>query len=269
MTREIPLTASLWRCVLVLVVLSTASPCEGSTQTTGSPIIARVLSTDPFIFETLEDPTNGRSALYTPRPISGNIKHSPDEIKHLRYGDIISATVYSYLTAGRELGIGTGITNVRRLDQQAKSEYSKTGFLIYYLRLTNNPNSYLTIYRDGTVLCHDTPGNYITNKVLSKGELRKLVVEFAAEGIDDLPSESTLKETDPTLISSIGRYQQLDLTNPSPNLKRFLARLDTLIEGYISEATYRISYYRRFLIKDWPYANIIALDEITDSFGDA
>ena len=269
MNQEKRLRGSLWRCFLAIVLLSAVSPWEGGAQERTSPIIARVLSTDPFIIETVEDLTNGKGAFYAPRPINRNIKYSPDEIKQLQYGDIISANVYSYLYDAGELALGTGIKNVRRLGQQAKSKYNEAGFLIYYLRLTNNPNSYVTIYRDGTVLCHDTAGNYITNKTLSNGELKKLILEFAAEGIDHLPSDSKLKESDPSLISSIGKYQQLKLTNPSPNLKRILERLDALIEGYISKATYRISYFRRFVIKDWPYENIIALDEITDSFGNA
>lgn len=258
---------------LSIILFSAVSPCDGRIRKqfvqSDSPIIARVLSTDPFIIETVEDPTSGSSEFYNPRPISRNIKHSPDEIKELRYGDIISASVYSHLYDAGELALGTGIRNIRKLDEQAKSKYNKKGFLIYYARLTNSPNSYLTIYRDGTVLCHDTPGNFITNRVLSNGELKKLISEFAAEGIDHLPSETKLKDYDPALISSIGKYQQLDLTNLPPNLKRFLARLDSLVEGYINDATYRISYYRRFVIKDWPYENIIALDEITDTFGTA
>ncbi len=278
------LTASLL-CGLLSLLFTAIVPCDGkkamaqnatnspkfesTTQLSqrDSPIVARVLSTDPFLIETVEDPTKGSSAFYAPRPISRNIQHSTAEIMQLRYGDIITGRVYSYLYDAGELALGTGIRNIRKLGEQAKAKYNKKGFLLSYARLTNTPNSYLTIYRDGTILCQDTPGNYIENKILSNDELKKLISEFEAEGINDLPFEAKLKEFDPALISSIGKYQQLGLANPSPNLKRFLARLDSLIDKYINSATYRITYYRRFLIKDWPYENIIALDEITDSFG--
>ena len=235
----------------------------------GSTIIARVLSTDPFIIENVAGLTSGRKESYSPRPVIRDLQTSPEETRPLREGDIISATLYSYLVGGEELGLATGIRNIRRLGEQAKSEYSKKGLLIFYARVTNSPNSYLTIYRDGTVICQDTPGNYITNKQLSEDELRKLTLEFEAAGIDHIASAKNLKEYDPALVSSIGKYHQLELQSPLPNLKRFLAQLDSLIEGYIDKATYRISYYRRFVIKDWPYENIIALDEITDAFGDA
>lgn len=254
--------------ILVCVCLG-LFPETSSTQIrpSDSSVIARVLSTDPFLIELIEEPGSG--VVYNPRPVIRNIKHVPEEISQLRYGDVISANTYFYTYDAGELAIGTGFRNVRKLSDHAKSKYDRKGFLFHYLRVTNNPNSYLTIYRDGTVLAHDTPGNYITNKVLSNRELEKLISEFTSSNIDRLPSESKLRDTDPTLISSVGKFQQLALTEPSPNLKRFLARLDSLIQRYIDSATYRLSYYRRFLIKDWPYESIIALDEITDTFGTA
>ena len=248
-------------CVCLGVLTSTSS---AQISQADSRVIARVLSTDPFIIELIEEPASG--LIYNPRPVVRNIKHVPEEVSQLRYGDVISASTYIYHYDAGELAIGTGFRNVRKL---SKAKYDRKGFLFHYLRVTNNPNSYLTIYRDGTVLSHDTPGNYITNKVLSDRELKKLISEFKADKLDRLPSETNLKDTDPALISSLGKYQQLDLTKPSPNLKRFLDRLDALIQRYVDSATYRISYYRRFLIKDWPYESIIALDEITDTFGTA
>lgn len=252
--------------IVVCVCLALfAGASSGQITQSESPVIARVLSTDPFIIELIEEPGSG--LVYNPRPIIRNIKHDAKEISQLEYGDVISASTYFYQYDGGEIALGTGFRNVRKLSEQAKYKYDRKGFLFHYSRVTNSPNSYLTIYRDGTVLCHDTAGNYITDKVLSDRELKKLIFEFTAESIDRLPSETKIKENDPALISSFGKYQQLDLTKPSPNLKRFLARLDSLIEGYINSATYRISYYRRFIIKDWSYGNIIALDEITDTFG--
>lgn len=253
-------------CLLILLCFF-AEASQGQTVRSDWRVIARVLSTDPFIVEIIKDPTRG--ILYDPRPVIRNIKHVPEEISQLGYGDVISASVYAYQYAAEEMGFGTGFRNIRKLNEQTKSRYARKGFLFHYARVTNSPNSYLTIYRDATVLCHDTPGNYFTNKVLSNRELKRLLSEFTAAGINRLPSETNLKDFSPALISSVGRCQQLNITNPSPNLKRFLSRLDSLIERYINSATYRISYYRRFVIKDWPYESILPLDEITDTFGDA
>ncbi len=256
------------RLIVLTIILGWPSDsvrtCTKQIAQSEWPIIARVLSTNPFSVEPVEDPKNPGGAVHAPRPVNRDIKHSAEEVKHLRYGDIISADVYSYFSGGDELGLGTGFRNIRRLGAIAKQKYENTGFLICYTPVRSGSGSYVTIYRDGTVLCQDTPGNYITNRTLSAGELKKLSLVYFSEHIDLLPSVETLKEYDPTVVLSFGKYQRLDVASPTANLKRFLSRLDSMFEEYIQSATYRISYYRRFLVKDWAYQEIIPIDETDD-----
>jgi len=85
--------------------------------------------------------------------------------------------------------------------------------------------------------------------------------------LDRLVSDERLDEYAPGLMLSVNKYQQFRLTNPLPGVKSFAGVLDDLIERYIQTATYHIAYYRRFTIKEWPYADIVPLDVIGDDLG--
>lgn len=233
-----------------------------------SPVIARVHSLEPFTIEILDELKQEGEILYDPRPFTKPSKYSADDLKGLQSGDIILANTYLHLYEAGELAIGTGIKNIKKLDRTARAKYAGKGVLLYYAPVRNSPNSYLTIYRDGTVLCHDLPGNDMGNKHLTAAKLNRLKTLYFAGQINHTPSDPSINEYGPGLFLFIDRNQKLDVKNPSARLQTFLARLDSLIESYVQSSTYRIRYIKRVAIKDWQYADILPLDLAAGENGD-
>ena len=244
---------------LILVVLASVQLSLAQIELILTPVIARVHSVAPFTIEILDELNQKAEILYQPRPLLKPTKYPADQLKGLESGDLIQANVYSHLYDAGELAIGTGIKDIKKLDRSAKASYASKGVLLYYAPVRNSPNSYLTIYRDGTVLCHDTPGNEMANKHLSEAELKALKRDYFAGQIDQIPSDPSINDG-PGLFLFIDRNQKLDVKNPSVRLRTFLARLDSMIEGYIRDSTYRIRYIKRVAIKDWQYGDILPLD---------
>jgi hypothetical protein len=219
-----------------------------------------VHSIEPFTIEILDDLKQRDEILYYPRPFIKPSKYSIEDLKGLQSGDVILADTYSHPYDAGELALGTAIKNIEKLSPTAKARYARKGILLYYAPVRNSPNSYLTVYRDGTVLCHDLPGNEMANKHLTPAQLHRLTREYFSGQINHMPSDPAINEYGPGLFLFIDRNQKLDVKNPSARLQTFVARLDSIIERYIQSATYRVRYMKRVVIKDWQYADILPLD---------
>jgi hypothetical protein len=247
-----------------ILTLTSVSQLEESLST----VIARVHSVEPFTIEVLDDLKQKDEILYYPRPFIKPSKYSADDLKGLQSGDVILADTYSHLYDASELALGTGIKNIKKLNRRARVRYAMKGILLYYAPVRNSPNSYLTIYRDGIVLCHGMPGNEMANKHLTEAKLNRLKSAYFAGQINHISSDTSITEYGPGLFLLIDRNQRLDVKNPSARLQGFLARLDSMIESYIQSATYRIRYIKRVAIKDWVYAEILPLDLAGGENGD-
>lgn len=248
-------------------ILATSSVTQ--LEASFSRVIARVHSVEPFTIEFLDDLTQKDEILYNPRPFIEHMRSSADDLKGLQRGDVILADTYSYSYGSVELAIGIGIKNIRKLNRAARVRFEKKGVLLYYAPVRNSPTSYLTVYRDGTVLCQDMPGNGISNKHLTKAELNGLKSEYFVQQINRIPSDAGISEYGPGIFLSVDHYQKLDINNPPAKFETFLARLNSMIESYVQSATYRIKYIRRADIKDWQYGDILPLDLAADENGRA
>src|SRR5262249_55761279 len=207
--------------LMVIIVIAGSRIRAGDHDT----VVARVLSTEPFRVEILEDPhgtlreARSQTAVYKPHPIITPISESSDEVKDLRYRDIVTASVGFALTGETELGSQSTFGNIRRVTPPRAKQYNTRGFLIYYRPVRNRPQSYLTIYRDGTVLCHDRQGNEMRHRRLSSSDRTRLIRTAEDAHLDRLVSDERLDEHAPGLILSVTKYQQFRLTNPLPAVK--------------------------------------------------
>ena len=236
----------------------------------GGEIIARVLNNEPFIVEVLD------SKPYPPYVFDGLgiqeglfISHSEkDKIQSLKFNDIISGNLYGFTYASVELAFGTAIKDIKKIDGQI-SYFSgspnpfanRSGTLIRYTPTTTNGNGFILIFNDRKVFYRDNNNNIFADKQLTEEELGDLLKLFSQTKFNDIASEFSVPHYYPSLSLICNRHQPIPLNQNSSNLKLITDKLDSIIGSYRSGATQKLTYNKKYTIKNWEYESIVPLDE--------
>lgn len=233
-------------------------------------IIARVLNTDPFIVEVL-DSKPYPSYVFDGLGIQEGLfisQSEKDKIQSLKFNDIISGNLYGFTYASVELAFGTAIRDIKKIDGQI-SYFSgspnpfanRSGTLIRYTPTTTNSNGFILIFNDKKVFYRDNNNNIFADKQLTEKELEDLLALFSQTKFNDIASDFSVSRYSPSLSLICNRYQLIPLNQNSSNLKPITDKLNSIIDSYRSEATRKLTYNKKYTIKNWEYDSIVPLDE--------
>jgi len=233
-------------------------------------IIARVLNTEPFIVEVL-DSKPYPSYIFDGLGIQEGLFVSQSEkgkIQSLKFNDVISGNHYGFTYASDELAFGTAIKDIKKIDGQinyfsgSPSPFAnRSGTLIRYTPTTTNSNGFILIFNDRKVFYRDNNNNIFADKQLTEKELEDLLQLFSQTKFNDIASNFSVSRYFPSLSLICNRYQPISLNQNSSNLKLITDKLDSIIDSYRSEATRKLTYNKKYIIKSWEYESIVPLDE--------
>lgn len=233
-------------------------------------IIARVLNTEPFIVEVL-DSKPYPSYVFDDLGIQEGLfvfQSEKDKIQSLKFNDIISGNLYGFTFASVELAFGTAIKDIKKIDGEINyfsgspnPFANRSGTLIRYTSTTTNSNGFMLIFNDRKVFYRDNNGNIFVDKQLTEKELEDLLNLFPQSKFNDVASDFSVSRYSPSLSLICNRYQPIPLNQNSSNLKPITDKLNSVIDSYRSEATRKLTYNKKYIIKDWEYESIVPLDE--------
>lgn len=236
----------------------------------GGEIIARVLNTEPFIVEIL-DSKPFPSYIFDGLGIQEGLFVSQSEkskIPSLKFNDTISANLYGFTYASVELAFGTALKDIKKIEGQVNyfsnspNPFAKqNGTLIRYTPTTTNSNGFMLIFNDRKVFYRDNNNNIFPDKQLTEQELRDLLKLFSRAGFNDIGSDFSVSRHSPSLSLICNRYQPISLDKNVSQVKPITDKLDSIINNYRSQATQKLTYNKRYTVKDWEYESIIPLDE--------
>ncbi len=250
-------------------------------------VIARVLDTEPFVLEYLDDKYSQQSTTTQNWNYSVSIEVNPqstlENIKRFKVGDIINGEFCSpwieqncgirkaaeTRIENEEYGIAlppSVVINLKKLGGNAKAKYKNKGLVLHYAPKGQTIIRDLKIFRDDTIFISGLYGNEIRRRLSAK-ELKSIIEEYLTKRINKTPSDRQADYFGGRFLAVLSGYQSLNVENPSRNLKNFLARLDTLISNQFKNATYIIHYLWRYQIKDWQFGDIFPLDEAVADIG--
>ncbi len=236
----------------------------------GGEIIARVINAEPFIVEVL-DSKPYPSYVFDGLGIQEGLfvsQSEKDKIQSLKFNDIISGNLYGFTYASVELAFGTAIKDIKKIDGQVSNFSSspnpfanRSGTLIRYTPTTTNSNGFILIFNDKKVFYRDNNNNIFADKQLTEEELGNLLKLFSQTNFDDVASDFSVSHYSPSLSLICNRYQPISLNQNSSNLKLITDKLDSIIDSYRSEAMRKLTYNKKYIIKNWEYESVVPLDE--------
>ena len=282
-------------CVCALLLSSTAAQTRKKDRNSRPELwfVARVLSLEPFVIEDIDDYSRhladySRSRYQDYEITVETLGKKHLEGKNLKIGDLIKGeTCFLYLdqdgceskydpvekAEGSDNPIDSltgvspppmGIRNLRKMPDSAKNLYRNKGLLIKYFLSENDTIRHLAVYRDGTVMIDGPYGRNRIQRRLNPSAVEALLRLYAEYEIAALPSDRKLEYNEPFISFSVPKYQELRTAKPAKNLRSFLAEVDRIADGYVRNATYRITWRWRYQIKDWLYGDILPLDLIAE-----
>lgn len=237
----------------------------------GGEIIARVLSVNPFIVEVL-DSKPYPSYVFDGLGIQEDLfvsQSEKDKISSLKFNDIISANLfYGFTYASIELAFGTALKDINKIEEQVNYFTSspnpfgnRSGTLIRYTPTTTNSNGFVLIFNDRKVFYRDNNNNVFTDKQLTEQELEDLLKLFSQAQYNGISSDFSVSRYSPSLSLICNRYQPISLDKNASQVKSITDKLDSIINSYRSQATQKLTYNKRYAVKDWEYESIVPLDE--------
>jgi len=236
----------------------------------GGEVIARVLNTNPFIVEVL-DSKPYPSYVFDGLGIQEGLfvsQSEKDKIQSLKFNDIISGNLYGFTYASVELAFGTAIKDIKKIDGQINyfsgspnPFANRSGTLIRYTPTTTNSNGFILIFNDRKVFYRDNNNNIFADKQLTEKELEDLLQLFSQTKFNNIASDFSVSRYSPSLSLICNRYQPISLDKNSSDIKPITDKLDSIIDSYRSEATRKLTYNKKYIIKNWEYESIVPLDE--------
>lgn len=233
---------------------------------TEGTIIARVLSTSPFIVEVYDiDPFPGY--VFDWLGIQDGYALAKDEVTRveaLQFGDLIKADFFQYLYDAGELAIGTGLTDVQKIDgtptyfkEDVRSEpfVNRSGTLIRYIAQDGRR---LILFNDGRMYYRSIlESSVISRQSLSKDEMDALLTVFGDSGFDKLGGEN-LYMSNPSVTLLCSRFQQVPIAGNETSLKPVLDVVETIVAELEMQFEYKISYEERkeITIRPWPFEEV-------------
>ncbi len=245
---------------------------DGRYEGTEGTIIARVLNTSPFIAEVYDvDPFPGY--VFDWLGIQDGYALAKDEVTRveaLQFGDLIEADFFQYLYDAGELAIGTGLTDIHRIDGAPtyfKEDVSfepfvnRSGTLIRYISMDGRR---LLLFKDGSMYYRSILESFvISRQSLSKDEIDALLTVFGDSGFDKLGGEN-LYMSNPSVTLLCSRFQQVPIAGNETSLKPVLDALETIVAELEMQFEYKISYEERkeITIRPWPFEEV-AIDALS------
>lgn len=236
----------------------------------GGEVIARVLNTDPFIVEVLDSkpyPSHVFDGLGIQEGLFVS-QSEKDKIQSLKFNDIISANLYGFTYASVELAFGTVLKDIKKIEGQVNYFTSapnpfanQNGTLIRYTPTTTNSNGFILIFNDRRVFYRDNNNNVFTDKQLTELELDDLLKLFSQAEFNNIGSDFSVSRYSPSLSLICNRYQPISLDKNTSQIKSITDKLDSIINSYQSQAIQKLTYNKRYAIKDWEHVSIVPLDE--------
>jgi len=247
--------------------------------------VARVVNTDPFIVEYLDDWYRHQPSLmgYGDYEIvlDTNPQSQLEKVGKFRVGDIIrgefcvvfwmdcpslvrvSDNNRPKLKMGEDepdMSIPPPIAvNLRRVAAKEREKYKRRGFLISYQFNDKSTINQINIFRDGTMILNSSRGNGM-RRHLSPTHL----AAFERLYRKDVNSKTNYEAGDdylkPRISLNFRRYQYFLIENNSDALGQLIAELNKLIDESVRNATYSIHYRWRFHVKDWQFGEVLPLD---------
>lgn len=231
-------------------------------------VIARVLSTEPFIVE-VKDIKPFPPSGYGDFGINKELFLDDSEKNHiltLKFGDVISAKLYGFIYYPPvEPAYGKALMEVKKITGNADhfntsptSPFgNKSGILVRYVPKSTFGNEALIIFNDGGVYYQDNNNNLIKNRSINKQTLNELLSEFAKSNFDSIPSDFSGRAS---LSLICNRYQEVSLNdNNLPKIKNISSYLDKIITNIRDESTYKLTYQEKLKVKKWEYSSFAPL----------
>jgi hypothetical protein len=283
--RNMPVKTRTWIRLTVLVLLMTpiyvvsfqSQVTKGRKAREKVWFIARVVSTEPFMLEYLDDWYLHQSDVSNDYgfAMDTNPQARTEDVSKFKLGDIIGGEFCIPLIdncppsvnvwqPGEELSIPPPIAiNLRRLGNEYKYKYRNKGLLLSYRRSEKNIITSLSIFRDGTLDLGSFDSGGLRRK-LSKSELKALEKAFFDNRTDKIESSKTAEYFKVGLTTVFGKFRDLRVDESSKEDVAFFSLLDDLIQKQVLGASYRINYRWRYRIKDWQFGGAFPLDEAID-----
>ena len=226
-----------------------------------SRLIARLLKKDPLVIEVLDrDPWSNfvRDSLGIEDELSAR-EDVFDELETLEFGDIFEAKQYSYLVGGIELGMASGVYDIKKFggepdyyhrDLSNFPGFSRTGVLIRYYSFELGT---LIIYKDGTVYFKDKDGNVLEEEKLSTSDINNLLKLFRQINFDALESKDNYAQYEPAVTLICNRYQNILIKDKENTLKPLLREFEKLILDLQENFEFQIKYEDKVKVEiiDW------------------
>lgn len=239
--------------------------------------IARVVSTEPFMLEYVDDWYRHQSEGSNDYGFATdtNPQARTEDVSKFKLGDIISGEfcvplidncppAVNVWQPGEELSIPPPIAiNLKRLGNQYKYKYRNKGLLLSYRRSDKSIITNLSIFRDGTMDLGSFDSGGLRRK-LSKSELEALEKAFFDKRTFKIESSKTDEHFKVGLTTVFGKFRDLRVDESSKKDIAFFSLLDDLIQKQVMGASYRINYMWRYRIKDWQFGDVFPLDEAID-----
>lgn len=230
-------------------------------------LTARVLNVAPFIIEVYDiqpSPDYIFDAYGVQEDMFVDISEK-NKLSQLKFNDIITADLYGFTYASVELAFSSAIKNIQKVNKinsTSRNPFAnRSGTLIRYAPSNTNSNGFLLIFNDGKVFYRDNNNNTFTDKTLTSSEFNQILKSFSSANFDKISTDYEVSLSNPSLLLICNRYQKVSLTANATNLKPVLTELDKVLESYSSNAKHKLTYNKRFIIKDWEYASIVPLDQ--------
>ena len=234
---------------------------DGFDEEYNSKIIAKLLNREPLVIEVLDrDPWSNfvRDSLGIEDELSVR-EDSFDELNNLTFGDIFEAKQYSYLVGGIELGMASGIYDIKRFegkpgyyheDLTSFPSISRSGILIRYHSFELGT---LIVYKDGTVYYKDKSGNALENEKLLASQINNLLSSFKESNFDTLANKDSYAQYEPAIALICNRYQNVVLEGNENNLSPINEVLEQIISGFQNKFGLQIKYAEKKQIQliDW------------------
>ena len=292
------------RSLLIIISLELLVFCGSNLFAQAKPanslpkiwFVARVINTDPFTIEYLDDwyrhqPHRGNQDYQI--GVTTNPQAESENVKKFKIGDIIKGEIcisygirdcpisrvpdqnqlklklvnpeFEPPLLEPELSLPPSIAiNLKKLGEGYKIRYQRKGFLLSYKPRSTNIVTSLNIFRDGTTDLASYDAGWI-RRSLSQDELAAIERAFFASQADKIETSKTNEYFKLQLSTVFGRYRNLLIDESSKESNKFISLLDNLIKKQVRDATYRINYMWRYSIKDWQFGDILPLDEAVDT----
>jgi len=235
---------------------------SGFDEEYNSKIIAKLLKRDTLVIEVLDrEPWSNfvRDSFGIEDELSVR-EDALGELNNLTFGDIFEAKQYSYLVGGIELGMASGIYDIKRFkgrpsyyheDLSGFPSFSRSGTLIRYHSFESGT---LIIYRDSIVYYKDKNGNILEGEKLSASEINSLLTSFASANFDILESKDSYAQHEPAITLICNRYQNVILEGNENSLNPVLAELEQIISKFQEKFDLLIKYEEKKQVQviDWP-----------------